>query len=355
MSSLGKLQKPLFPFFLIGFVFLNCSCQSGYLIKMAWHQSGILLAQKDLDEVIKDPSTDEKTRAKLELVKEVRHFAASTLGLKVGSNYSRFVKLTEDYPSYVVSASPKDELKNHLWWFPIVGHLPYKGYPTLTEAKGEAEELKEQGLDVFVRGVSAYSTLGFLSDPVLSSMLLGEDSDLVNVIIHESVHATIFIGSEAEFNENLATFIGDLGTELFYAKKNPELVKKIQDEKNKTDLFLAFVKEQIKKLEIWYGENKGAPDFLSRRAARLQQIQTEFLNNMKPQLGEELFAGFSKGEMNNARLMLYKTYHHDTADFLKLYELSQKDFAVFLKHILSLKDAKNPQAALRELLQRLGV
>jgi predicted aminopeptidase len=50
-------------------------------------------------------------------------------------------------------------------------------------------------------------------------MLRYTDYDLVNLIIHETVHATIYIKSEADFNERLATFFGDIGAELFFKSK----------------------------------------------------------------------------------------------------------------------------------------
>jgi predicted aminopeptidase len=46
-------------------------------------------------------------------------------------------------------------------------------------------------------------------------MLERGEGDLANLIIHEMVHATIFVKDSIDFNENLATFIGDRGAEQF--------------------------------------------------------------------------------------------------------------------------------------------
>jgi predicted aminopeptidase len=46
-------------------------------------------------------------------------------------------------------------------------------------------------------------------------MLQRTEGDLANLIIHEMVHATIFVKDSVDFNENLATFIGDRGAERF--------------------------------------------------------------------------------------------------------------------------------------------
>ncbi len=44
-------------------------------------------------------------------------------------------------------------------------------------------------------------------------MLNRSEGDLANLIIHEMSHATIFVKDSVDFNENLATFIGDRGAE----------------------------------------------------------------------------------------------------------------------------------------------
>ena len=130
---------------------------------------------------------------------------------KKTKNYSTFVNLHRPYVTYIVSAAPKNELKYYTWYFPIIGSVPYKGYFNEAGANGEARDLASEGYDTYVRGVTAYSTLGWFKDPILSSMLAYSDYDMVNTIIHETVHTTIYIKSNANFNERLASYLGDLG------------------------------------------------------------------------------------------------------------------------------------------------
>ena len=86
-------------------------------------------------------------------------------------------------------------------------------------ADKEMELLKEAGYDVGMRTVGGWSTLGWFKDPILSNMLNRSYGDLANLIIHELVHATIFVKDSVEFNENLASFIGDQGAKLFLKRK----------------------------------------------------------------------------------------------------------------------------------------
>ena len=165
------------------------------------------------------------------------------------------MQLDGPYVTYVVSAAPKDELVAYKWWFPIVGSLPYKGFPEPTGAHAEADELNKKGLDAYIRGVSAYSTLGWFSDPILSSMLEYKDYDLVDTIIHETVHATIYIKSEADFNERLAVFIGHKGTEAFYRQRegqDSKTLKAMADDTYDERLFSEFIFGEMHDLEAWY-------------------------------------------------------------------------------------------------------
>src|SRR6202044_894608 len=95
------------------------------------------------------------------------------------------------------------------WWFPIVGRVPYLGWFDRDAAHDFADELREEGWGAGVGAPEAYSTLGWFDDPVLSTMLSDGDEalgELVNVVLHESVHATLYVDGQTRFNESLAEF-----------------------------------------------------------------------------------------------------------------------------------------------------
>src|SRR5690606_14306604 len=85
-------------------------------------------------------------------------------------------------------------------------------------------------MDIDVRGARAYSTLGWFDDPILSSMISEGDAalgDLVNVVLHESVHATYYLSGQSPLNESIASFVADRLTESYLeetrGKNSPEL------------------------------------------------------------------------------------------------------------------------------------
>ncbi len=333
---------------------LSTGCQVGYLAKSAYNQLSLLNQRVPIEEALNDPTLEPSEKQKLLLSQDVRTFAETKLKLNVKKNYSTYVKLDRPYVSYVVSASPKWKLETHLWGFPIVGKMPYKGYFSEKDAKEEADSLKADNFDVYVRGVSAYSTLGWFKDPLLSSMLRYKDHDLVNTIIHESVHATLFIKNEADFNERLATFLGNKGMELYYHAKegeNSETLKLVRNENIDEKKFSEFITAEIKAMENWYSEQKEQKEEL--RQSRLQEIKTHFTETVKPKMVTESYNKFDTIDLNNARLIVYKTYLQDMSDFENLYTLAGNDFEKFMIIVKRLEKHDKPSEGLKELVVEL--
>jgi predicted aminopeptidase len=349
--SLGKI------FFFLGVCLSLNACQVGYILNNAYHQGRILKRAVPVDDVLQNEKISDDVKKKLVLAQEAKVFAETHLQLKKTKNYSTYVQLDGPYVTYVVSAAPKNELKYYTWWFPIIGSVPYKGYFLSEDAKALAEDLKSQNYDTMVRGVSAFSTLGWFKDPILSSMTSYEDIDLVNTIIHETVHATIYISDNANFNERLATYLGDLGSRLFYQKKEPELYAKvsqlIDDDDADQKIFSTFISKQIKHLEVWYAEHKNDPHILLKREKQFDKIRSEFSKNIKPQLKTKRYLRFDESEINNARLMGFKLYMNDLEDFQKLNDHFKSDFSKILAYCKSLEQEKNPEESLKLYIRSL--
>ncbi|MDR3341903.1 MAG: aminopeptidase, partial [Treponema sp.] len=144
----------------------------------------------------------------VEQVLDIRRFAITALGLRESANYTRYVALDRDYLAAVVSAAAQDSFSRYEWWFPVVGKVPYKGFFDPKDARKEAEKLKKKDLDVWIRGVDAFSTLGWFSDPLYSYMRHYPVHQLADLIIHEQLHATVYLKGQSQFDEELAEFVG---------------------------------------------------------------------------------------------------------------------------------------------------
>ena len=188
--------------------------QTGYLMQAAYGQDEIGHRARPIDKVLADKSVPPSTRTLLSIIPDVKAWGEKR-GLEPTDSYRHFVDLRRDACVWVVSASHPLRFELETWWFPIVGSVPYLGWFNKRDAERSAADLAARGLDVDVRGASAYSTLGWFDDPVLSTMIKphgGVRADLVNVVLHESVHATHYVASQSSFNESLADFVADMLT-----------------------------------------------------------------------------------------------------------------------------------------------
>ena len=152
---------------------------------------------------------------KLLLIQEVRKFAIDSLGINDSENYKTVFNQKGKPILWVLMASKPYELNAYEWNYPILGSLGYRGYFDKEHAINEAELFREMGYDTDVSEVSAWSTLGWFNDPILSNMLRKDVGELARLIIHELTHSTLYVADDADFNENLATFVGNNGAISF--------------------------------------------------------------------------------------------------------------------------------------------
>lgn len=346
--DLAGYSKALF--FLVLAIFLS-GCQLGYYLHTGYHQSKILWNRIPIEEALKNPKLTSEQKAKLESAQEAKNFAESHLGLKSNGNYDSFVFLDRNAVTYVVQVAYANELKSYKWKFPIVGAVPYKGYFNKELAREEADRFPKEKYDTWIRGVRAYSTLGWFKDPITSPMLLYREHDLAETIIHELTHTTIYIKNHAEFNERLATFIGVEGAKLFYEKKEGLESKTkllIENEQSDLELFSEFISKELEDLRTWYKEtDEEKIDELKK--PRLKEIQKRFDRRLKPRLKTDLFDGFSQRELNNAVLMSFETYVSDLSAFETVYNKLGRDLPKFIKEIQKLKKSKTPDLDLKDL------
>lgn len=323
-----------------------------YLVKSGNEQMKLLSRREPIAKALDSEDVPEEQKRKLRLALDARKFAEEKLGFKPTQNYQTYVDLKRPYVTWVVTASPKNKIESYQWKYPLVGKMPYKGFFTPEEARAEAEEMAKKGYDVWVRGVTAYSTLGWFEDPLLSSMLGGSDDDLVNLIIHESAHATLYIKGHADFNERLATFLGNKGTEAFYKERegeNSPTNAKVKLENADEKIFSEFISEEIKKLNEWYaGPGRDAAEDVRR--ARLKEVVKTFVKNIKPKLKTEMFKKFENVELNNAYLASLKTYVYDLSDFEQLLKKVNGDLKAFLQYCESLEKSRDPAQELKQFL-----
>jgi predicted aminopeptidase len=289
---------------------LSQSCFSaGYLVQAAKGQYGILRAARPIGEVVTDEDTPERTRRLLAAVRSIKEYGQSQ-GLRPTTSYGRYAELGRPAAAWVVQGCAPLSFEVRRWDFPVVGTVPYLGFFDESDARRYARELSvKEALDVDVRTASAFSTLGWFHDPVLSTMIRGGEEalgELANVILHESVHATLYVPDQSAFNESLASFVADRLT-------LPWLVSVLGREAPETTAWTAMQLRERRRVARLHRAYRELDDvYRSRRSdaeklaekARLLRLAQDELRLARP--------------LNNAVLAGYRTYDLGTPAFEKL-------------------------------------
>ena len=290
----------------LGFLLLPtllAGCSPTYVMRAAWEEGRILWSREPIEEVLGRGELSEQERHRLELVLETRRFAADELGLAVGGAYGSLARVDDQALVWVVSAAERLRLRSYLWWFPIVGDVAYKGYFERSDADAEALSLREDGWDTYIRSSSAFSTLGWFDDPVLSSWLELEPVPLVRLVIHELLHRTTYVAGATAYNESFATFVGGTGAIEFFASREGEAAPQ-------TETARAAWREDIARSQRWaLGMEKLRELYRAGEEGRLDE--SAVLAGR-----EEIFESFgARRKINNAVLLAHYAYLEELAGF----------------------------------------
>ena len=199
----------------------GCTTASYYAQSIEGHLA-LMGAAKPVEQLLADPATPPDLKARLALAQRIRAFAVTDLALPDNASYHRYADLKRRAAVWNVAAAPADSLTLKRWCFPFVGCVGYRGYYDEAAAKALADRLqREEGLEVRVYGIPAYSTLGWLNwmggDPLLSTFIRYPEGELARMVFHELAHQVVYVDDDTMFNESYATAVERLGGQQWLA------------------------------------------------------------------------------------------------------------------------------------------
>lgn len=199
----------------------GCSNVDYYAQSIGGHLEVMRRAQPIAD-VVADPTTPAPVKERLAQTLAIREFASRELGLPDNASYTRYADLERPYVVWNVFAAPELSVTLKQWCFPVAGCVAYRGYYREEEAQTFAAALKAQGYDVLVRGVPAYSTLGWFDDPVLNTVIRYPEPEVARLVFHELAHQVVYVKDDSVFNESFATAVEEEGMRRWLAVKGSD-------------------------------------------------------------------------------------------------------------------------------------
>lgn len=286
------------------------------LVSYGWMQlkgqAHIIFAAKPIDEVFKDPATPDSVKARIRLIQAIREFAIDSLGLKDSPNYTTFFDQQSKPLLWVLTAGEAYRLNSYEWKFPVVGRVSYKGFFDKERGLFEDSILRAKGFDTDFGEVSAWSTLGWFKDPILSGMLKRSDGALAELIIHEMTHSTLYIKSDVNFNENLASAVGEAGAVQFLNHHYGHDSRQLEEytfRKEDSELFTRQMLLASKSLDTLYERISGLDESLKYKFKydRIGEI-IRSLDTLKFHSPERYSGMFKKRLPNNAYFLGFVRY-----------------------------------------------
>lgn len=306
---------------------------------------------RPINEVIADPATPAALRERLRKVEQMRAFAVRELGLPDNQSYRKYADLQRPYVVWNVFATEEFSVRPREWCFPIAGCVGYRGYFHEAAARAFAQTLRSQGLDVFVGGVPAYSTLGYLDDPVLNTFIGYAESEVARLIFHELSHQVVYVKDDTAFNESFATAVELAGVKRWIAANGtPDQQRAFEEAQARKRDFLTLIEEHKAALAALYEQSLPAERMRAEKA-RVFQDMLQAYEALKVRWGG--FAGydfwFRQQALNNAQLASLALYTQHVPAFTRMIEQARGNMPAFYAEVRAL--ASLPETQRMERLQ----
>lgn len=334
------MVKKFFKILLVVIIMLcawNCN-SIWYGMQQGKGQLGIIYGAEPVSKFLENPKYPDSLKNKLKLISEIKAFAIDSLGINPSDNYEKLYDQKGKPVMWVVTGCDQDSLNPYFWKFPFLGKFSYKGYFDKERAVKEFNQLKEEGYDADIGVVNAWSTLGWFKDPIMSSMLDKSPGQLARVIIHELTHGTLYVKNDIQFNENLASFVGDKGAILFleskYGKPSLELNDYLNDFEDMAKV-RAHLLTATENLKAFYAEADSTKIKKEKQNVIKQQILSlDTLDLHKKKKLKNLIGGADT--LNNTFFTDFLTYRKEQNSLEK--QFKEEFNSDFKKYLLYLKE-----------------
>ena len=254
---------------------LLAGCETiGYYAQAVGGQLEILSAARPVEELLSDPRTPGELRQRLELARRMRDFASERLGLPDNKSYRSYADLKRPFAVWNVFAAGAFSVEPKQECFPVTGCVAYRGFFSEGDATRYAEALRQQGYDVYVGGVPAYSTLGWFNDPLLSTFIGYPEAQLARLLFHELAHQVVYAADDTTFNESFAVVVEEEGVRRWLDAEGRAAERSgFAAAQERRRLFAERIRQTRERLAALYRSGAGAEEMRARKAEEYGKLR----------------------------------------------------------------------------------
>ena len=295
-----------------------------YYFQAAGGQFSLLMRARPVADLLADPSTLPLLRGRLVLARDVRDYSVRELKLPDNASYRSYAELDRPYAVWNVVSAPEFSLEAQKSCFPVAGCVSYRGFFSQAGAEQYAAEQRGQGLDVFVYGVAAYSTLGRFDDPLLSTFIRYPDAELARLVFHELAHQVAYVKDDSTFNESFAVALEREGLRRWLAATGRDAEAKAYaaaQERNRK--FAEAIEQARARLNVLYRQRIAPAEM--REGKRLELAALKQALAASPR--------YKDTEPNNALLASFATYTELVDEFELILKENNGDLERFYSQV----------------------
>jgi predicted aminopeptidase len=296
-----------------------------------------LLAKAQSIPAVLEATQDPVVKRKLERVLAIRDYASRELALPDNASYRRYSDLGRRFVLWNVFATPALSLTPRQWCFPVAGCVNYRGYFAEADARAEAARLAANGDDVHIGGVPAYSTLGYFSDPMLSTFIRYPDTEIARLIFHELAHQVAYAKDDTVFNESFAVSVEEEGLRRWLAAQHdPDLDRQFAISEHYREGFIALIARTRAKLEALYMSSASDEAKRAGKAAAFDGMRADYAALKQTWGGYSAYDYWFAQGPNNASLAAVSIYTQKVPQFQALLAAEDGDLPRFFARVKTL-------------------
>jgi predicted aminopeptidase len=290
-----------------------CAAVNSCAMPFYWQAIGgeieMLRKRTPIERVLADPTQSDQVRDALSGVASIRSFAADTLELPANDSYTTYADLGRRYVVWNVVATPEFSIVPKHWCFPFAGCVSYRGFFSEEKARRYQKALQKAGLDTYMGGSTAYSTLGYFDDPILNTMVEGGEQYIASVLFHELAHQRLYVKSDSAFSEAFAMAVEEYGTERWLESRGEvKALDRYRQRLLRRGEFSELVAKQQRRLREVFALPISADEKRSAKAAAYAQMRDDYTALRASWGGGSDYDGWFEQPLNNAALAAVATY-----------------------------------------------
>jgi predicted aminopeptidase len=288
--------------------------------------------EQPIDELLAAPDTPAELREKLQSVLRIRDFASNELALPENDSYRSYADLQRPYVVWNVFAAKPYELTLKRWCFLFAGCVGYRGYFSQAAAEEFAGKLVDEGLEVYVGGVAAYSTLGWFDDPLLNTVVNRSSARIAGLLFHELAHQQLYVEGDTSFNEGFATTVQLEGVRRWLEQNGNEQQRQdyVQFQRRQND-FVTLVTQARDRLQAMYQQGLSEAEMSARKVVIKAELREQYQRLKKTWGGYKGYDEWFAQDLNNAQLAAVTTYRDRVSAFQRLLAKHDGDLVAFYR------------------------